>query len=212
MATAEAVAVPAHCGIISVFTDWIAMSDETPQPGRVPGVPLNRPLRHEEICDALRTSRLNAKYYGDRLETLRRWNLGFDLAIAVGTSGTLAATAAAKTGAGTSVMITLAAIAATLGVVKPVLALARRIERAARLWAGWNGIFNALRKMTADIAANEGVRPELVPIYAELVERMDQLTGEDDSSPDRATLRRIQDEVNEEFPPSSFWCPKPSPV
>jgi len=105
------------------------------------------------------------------------------------------------------VPLTFAAFATILSAVKPVIGLSKRIERYSKLWASYNSVFNSLRQVTADIRRNEGLRDEMERVYAGANERIDQLSTDDDTAPDRKTLLRIQDEVNEEFPPDRFWVP-----
>lgn len=158
-----------------------------------------------DACDLYRLARLNLKYYGRRLHVMQRWNMGIEVAIALSTSGTVAALFGG--GAGRAAVATLAATAAVLGVLKPVLNLQKRIERLSKLWAGHAGVHASLARVVRDINVYQDVDADTARALTDARERAAQLGLDDDPYPSRALLDRLQSEVDEELPPDSFWCP-----
>jgi hypothetical protein len=175
-----------------------------------PSTDAQRDLRSEleEVYVHYRTARLNVKYYGRLLKRLQLYNLLMELAIAIGTSGTIASLAIWKRDAGELAITIVAAVATLLAVSKPVLNLARKIERASKLWTEYNNAFNSLRRVVADIKVHRDVRPEMRELFDVVIERLDQLSTEDDPSPDPKVVRKLEDEVREEIPESELWTPQ----
>ncbi len=176
-----------------------------------PPVKPNETAELEELYDLLRTARLNAKYYGELVSNLQRWNLGVDIAIAIGTSSTLAGVAIFKTDSGRVALSIVAAVAVLLSIVKPILNLSKRVERASKLWGGYNTLFNTLRRAAVRIATTGCVDDDCRQIIKDAQDRMDALSGDDDPRPNPKVLQRIQAEVNLEIPAESLcWSVDPS--
>lgn len=169
----------------------------------------HRTLAHD-LYVLLRTSRLNEKYYGWRLHQLQRKNLCMELAIALGTSGTLMALPVFGNPIGKAVAISLASIAAILGVAKPFLGFASKIEQASKLWIGHGAIFNGTQRLRRRLVEkgefDDGMTESLLALH----DQADALCPLDDPHPDTKALSRMQDEVEVEMPGKNLWCPPES--
>ncbi|MEA2708049.1 MAG: hypothetical protein QOF78_650 [Phycisphaerales bacterium] len=159
-----------------------------------------------DLYDLYRRSRLNVKYYGEKLGTLQRISLGIDIAVALGTSGTLLAILKAVP----SLTISLGTIAAVLGVLKPILNLPTRIEGASKNWSDYQGVFTAAQRLVRKLQAERRLDPTTVPLIEDMHAKMDLLFGRDDPAPRRDVLDRLQREVQEELPAKNWWDP-PTP-
>lgn len=160
-----------------------------------------------EACDLYREIRLNAKYYGARLHRLQRWTMWIEIAIAVSTAATVGSLAILSTPGGRTLLPIFALIAAVLGVMKPILNLQKRIERCSVLWAGHNALAATVNRILRDAKVYQVFDEQMERATADAHERFNTLCGDDDPCPSAKVLERIQNEINVECPPSSFWCP-----
>ncbi len=158
--------------------------------------------------DLYRKALLNRKYYGHRLASWKRWNTGFEIALAVGTSGTIGTWALWKTGAGQYAWTFVAAFAAVLGVIKPIIQLGKGIERYSKLYSGWGGVFYDLEGVVEDIKATHKYTGEMANIVTSAHNRIKDLTPEDDPNPNRRLVRKYYNEVLIEIPPAMLWVPQ----
>jgi hypothetical protein len=166
---------------------------------------LDRPKR---LYDLLRTSRLNAKYYGYKLHRIQRWNKAFEIGIALGATGSgLSGWSIWQSHFGQTSWIVIAGISGIAAIIKPILAMNQTIERYSKLFAGHNRNFIRLSQLCSDIATQRQVTPEMNTEYLRINEDYTELAALDDPVPQAALQARFEREVNSEIPPDSLWWP-----
>ena len=119
------------------------------------------------------------------------------------------------TGVGAVVTIALGTIAAVLSVLKPVLGLSKKIERASKLWSGYSAVFNSAKRLVRAMQVQKAFTAEMEKAVQELHDRIDGLCADDDPCPKDKLIRDIQDEVDAEIDAERWWCPpasSPAPV
>lgn len=160
-----------------------------------------------QLYRTYRTALLNRKYYASRLTSYRRWNLTLEIALAIGTSGTIGAWAVWKDGNGKYVWTYVAGLAALLAVLKPLLALPKQIERYTKLFAGYSDLFYDLEQFSNEARINKTFNRDMLKSYNRALDRYRKLSTDDDPTPDEKLRRRCYEEVLNEIPASSLWIP-----
>jgi len=160
-----------------------------------------------QLYRTYRTALLNRKYYACRLTLYRRWNLGLEIALAVGTSGTIGAWAVWKNGTGQYLWTFIAGAAAILALLKPILALPKQIERYTRLFSGYSDLFYDLEQLSNDARISRSLSKEMIKSYGRSLDRYRKLAGEDDAQPDQYLRRKCYEDVLKEIPASGLWVP-----
>ena len=159
---------------------------------------------YDKLADEYRAARLNVIYYGGRLVALQRLNTILEMVIAIGTSGSVASLALFQTNYGKVLFGAVVTISAVFGVLKPILALSKQIERVSKLWSGWNAHYYVLKAAVDSVALNHAITPDVEAIYQAAATRVKELAAIDDPKPDQKALGRIWEQVNREIPPESF--------
>lgn len=160
------------------------------------------------VYNLYRTALLNCKYYADRLVTLQKWNTIFEIALVIGTSGTIGTWAIWKSDFGGYVWPIIGGIAAVLAITKPVVQLSRRIEQYSKLWANYSGLFYDLDLLVSEISATRTLTPETLKSFSAAQERYKGLAlREEDPRPVEKLRRKYYEEVNREIPPDRLWVP-----
>jgi hypothetical protein len=111
-------------------------------------MPLNDPDKAllERAYDLLRVARMNAAYYEQRLEVASNLHIFFEITIAIGTTGSIAAWALWQGPLGSAVWATITCTATLLAVIKPIIAPAKRLELCTRQHQGCSGYTTVLIK------------------------------------------------------------------
>ena len=160
-----------------------------------------------DLYDLLRAARFNVLYYGRKLWWLQFWAVTFDVVIAVGTSSAVASLAFWSATGVKTVPLALGAVAALLSVVKPTLALPKRVERVSGLWSGYLGVFQTADQIARAVRTDEAMTNRQRTLLGNLHDRMDAFEKNDDPSPDSAKLADLQRQVNDEIPIDDWWVP-----
>ncbi len=160
-----------------------------------------------DINDAYRRTRMNVMYYGRRLATAQRWAARIDMAIAIGTSATIASLAVVHTPYGRVAFGVIVTAAAVLGAVKPAMKLPDKIARYGKLWAGYNAAYTALERATRDMRAHGAIRPEVRESASAAIDGYLVLASEEDPDPDVKLLKTCDDAVRIEIPKDRLWWP-----
>lgn len=164
-----------------------------------------------QLYRTYRTASLNRKYYACRLITYRRWNLALEIALALGTSGTIGAWAIWTVGYGKYAWAAIAGLAAILALLKPILALPKQIERYTKLFAGYSDLFYDLEQISDDVRISGLLSKETSKSYGRALDRFRKLSTDDDAKPNEKLRRRCYDEVLREIPASTLWLPAVQP-
>jgi hypothetical protein len=156
----------------------------------------------------LRTARMSALYYENRLWWANFWNFFFEIAIAIGaTSSGVAAWALWQKGIGVTLWGIITSVSALSAILKPILAPARYIETSTRQHQGWHSFFFSIDKMILDIREHNDFTKETCRRFDTLYDRMVALHLEDVKCPNERVLSKILPKVNAEFPAASLWMP-----
>jgi hypothetical protein len=153
-----------------------------------------------------RTACLNKKYYGCRLQTTQHWNLGFEIIIALGATGT-------GIGGWTffqqypGVWALLAGASAVLALVKPIIQLSTKIERYGRLYGEFSKLSATLQTVVDEVRAAGTLSEDQYQIYKKAKGTFSELAKEDEPRPQRQLILRLQDEVDREIPPETLPMP-----
>jgi hypothetical protein len=165
-----------------------------------------------DAYDMYRILRMNMKYYGWRLSLFQRWNMFVEIVLAVSASSTVVAMFKSGTGHGQILVPTLALLSAALSVMKPILALPKRIERCSKLWVGYATAFASLGKTIRDIQVYQCISDADERVIRDAQDQIAKLTTEDDANPNPKRVKAFRLAVNAEFPMERFWQPPASEV
>jgi hypothetical protein len=159
------------------------------------------------VYDLHRTALLNQKYYGQRLARYKRWNLVFEITLALSGSGFLASLALFQGAAESRLWQGLVAVAAILVILKPLLGLAGNIDKYSRLFTVYSELFYELGYISSEIKIAQAYTGEVDRLHRRARARFDSMAREDDPQPSRKFLRRLQQEVNAQLPADRMWVP-----
>jgi len=160
-----------------------------------------------QIYDLYRTLAMNRKYYGLRLEQVRKRDRRLQFALAAGTSSGLAGWLANAAGWGTGLWTILTGAAILAGVLVPVLDYASKIERYSKLHADYSMLCAQLQRVVAEIEARRTITEDMEATVNRAQLRFSDLSVEDDPAPDEELLRACQAAVNREIPVDRLWLP-----
>lgn len=162
------------------------------------------------VYDSLRTMRLNAKYYGCRVQTLERCNRGMEFLIAVAApSSAVAGWSFWKYGIGASAWQILGGIAALAAIVKPTLNLTKDIKVMEGLVSEYCVLDAELMEIKAAIQQKGHFDASSQAQYRRIMERMRPLVGRSpEKRPKRRVLRKCRQEVDQELPAENFFVPE----
>jgi hypothetical protein len=166
----------------------------------------------ELLWDNARTARLSELDYGERLDRLSRWNIIFELLVAIGASGSgIAGWAVWQDKIGAVVWASIAGLAAVIAIAKPLLALDRRIRHATRQQQLYRGILSSLENLAFDIQQAGTLSAENRRRYQRARENLRQAEDADDPAQNLRQLEQLQKRVDKEMPAHSLWVPLPAP-
>lgn len=167
-------------------------------------------LRYElkEFYDDFRNSCMAKKYYGNRLSLYKRISLTAEIILAVGASTSFATLKllADQPLAG-DILPFVSGAAALLAIAKPLIGWDKDIERYSKLTSGYIEITEQMKRIVARIRREQAVSTETRQRIGNLQSVIDRLVTLDDPSPRRQHLIKLQEEVVQEFPATTFWWP-----
>ena len=151
---------------------------------------------------------LNKKYYGSRLDNLKRRNMLMESVIAVGATGSgVAGWAVWQTEQGALVWAVISGVSILLAVIKPFLKLVDRIENYGKLFGEYAKAYVSLKFLVEDLQVRRVVSDEDIKIFVQIRNRAAELISLDDPNPDPRFVRTLQQEVNTEIPINQLWVP-----
>ena len=167
----------------------------------------------KEVYELQCTSRMNAIYYGSRLDALQKEAFLMEVTSAITASGSgVAALTLWNQGAGQLAWQGLALLAAIVAVVKPLRAPGKRIEVFTRQQQGYHGNFFAMKKLAFSIRQAGAITDDHRKRFDTVYDRHVQLNTEDESSPHEDLRRQAQEAVRKELPGAEFWWPRSPPL
>lgn len=163
-------------------------------------------VRAWQIYDDHRTALFNTRYFETKLARIQSGTLYLDIIIAVGTSTTGIAGWALWSRPNLSVLwATLAGVAASLAVVKPILRLDDKLVKLTRTYGEYGRVAAAYNHLVGDIAIRQNVDDDILKRYEELRKAESAI----ELVPQRSKRLRqnSQSEINREWPISKYWSP-----
>jgi hypothetical protein len=165
--------------------------------------------RLRRIYDDYRTVWMSREYYACRLSRYQRYNLVYEVALAVGASSTVAGWYIWQTPAGKTSWAVFAGVVAVLAIIKPILQLSKEIERYSKLFVGYSDLFYDYRYLVDAIKVKGGITKELRELTPKAENRYKELALQDDPKPSKRLLLSCQREVQKKAAPFRDWCPRP---
>ena len=150
---------------------------------------------------------MRSKYYAHRLETYKKWDKTFEIALAVSTSSTVGAWALWQNNYGKQVWAIIAGISAVLSIVRPILHLQNKIEQFSQLYIIHDSAFQDLKRLVKEIATSHKITPDIDKVFSVIQARYGALALAEEAVPIKKLLQRYYDEVNKEIPPQTLWMP-----
>lgn len=163
--------------------------------------------RLSDIYRDYRDTVMSRKYYECRRQSTYRFNFWYEVLIACGTSGTVGGWALWSVPAGHLVWVGVGATVAIATIVKPILKLADELERLAALSTKYAALQVDFEQLIFDIKTAGTITKPIRRIYGNICDKMKDLDGKGDAPPRERLLKRCQDDVNREIPPTSLWSP-----
>ena len=164
-----------------------------------------------DVYDAIRTARLNAKYYGCRVSALERENFWIELTLAATATGSaIAGFAFWSTTAGKPIWQGLMIVSAILAIVKPLLKLTDRIQKLEQLIGVYRNIEYELKAIEIGIKQRRTFDSELQSQFAEALKQMKEAAANPAGGfrTDDRLRKRCQEEVAYELPSDHFFVPE----
>lgn len=179
----------------------------------------NKQLRAQArvIYDHYRTVCMSRHYYASRLILFKRYNLTYEVALAVSTSGAFVAWYSSsplsawyfwQTPAGNVVRTSIAGLVVLLAILKPFLPFSEKIEKYSKLFIGYSDLYYDLKEIVDSMKTKESITKKVSDALSKAQKRYKDLALQDDPKPSKRLLRKCQNEVNRRFPASDFWYPQ----
>lgn len=160
------------------------------------------------IYDNYRTLRLNQLYYGAGLDRARHYNRCMEIALIVGTSGSVGTWAVFSTGIGTKIWGVISGMALLAALLQPVFKLKDSIERYSRLHTGHSDVYYDLHRIVTEVAAKHTLTDAMYGRFEAAMERFTNLVKDDDPVPDADLIAQCEIAVNKEIPAHLLWMPE----
>lgn len=167
------------------------------------------------VAEEYRTASLNQAYFGCLLSGVASRNRVLEILIAIGATGATGTGVASltiwKEGWGVVAWGLISAVSILLATVKPFLNWPTLIEQYGKLYGEYAGQTASLRIMEEDFWRNDAITSEQMQAFDQIRQRNVELAKLDPPKPDKALIKRLQDEVNQQIPPTKLWSP-PAPA
>jgi len=162
------------------------------------------------VYDKLRSARLSVKYYCRRLEFFERWNFTLELILlAAAPSSAVAALWFWDTAQGKLVWKYLGVVAALAALIKPLLALTKRIKEYESIISGYRVLEFDLMEIKTLIEQKQKYDAVLQSDFKRALLRERALVGKAPETREVVAIKRkCEEEVNQEMPASSFFVPQ----
>jgi hypothetical protein len=168
--------------------------------------------RLKALYNTYRTSYMNKKYYGYRLNTVQKWTTVTEIIIAVGTSSSIGGLAFFQAGVLKDVWGLMSALVAIVAIIKPVLQLNKQVERYSRLFTGHSNLFYDLDLLVIEATQKKRFTPEMEASFQKATLRFKELAVDDDLDTNDRLLQRCFEETNEDLPAENLWLPASTPA
>jgi hypothetical protein len=166
-------------------------------------------VKFDRIYNLYRTCVLNELYYGCRLDSSTRTGFWFEVIIVVGsgTSGVAGWIIWTKYPAMSVLWGVIAAASTLLAALKPVMQNDGKMRRYSTLHSAYRQLAITMKEIVDEIAEVNGISPDMEREIGRMRTRYRALSSDDDPRPSRKLVERLQAEVNQQVPTSSFFYP-----
>ena len=161
-----------------------------------------------DIYRDMRNVCMTRRHYDQKLRTVQHVNTWYEGLLAVGTSGTVAGWSFWKEATGQAIWIGVGVFVSILSIIKPIIRLSEEVKRLSTLAAKYAALQVDFQLLVFDIKADCGLSESSRKIYKEICKKMTDLGEREDTPPSEKRLAKLCEQVNREFPPSSFWSPE----
>lgn len=167
---------------------------------------IDRPTRLRRIYDDYRTVQMNREYYACLLVRYKRWNVVYEIILAVGASGgAVAGWYLWQTPTGKPIWTAFAGAVAILSILKPIVQLPKQVDRYSRLHSGYTSLFYDLRALVDDIGDSGGINEAMAEPLARVQKRYQDLALLDDPKASSKLLSKCQQDVNRRCSSFAEW-------
>jgi hypothetical protein len=162
------------------------------------------------LYDKLRTARLNVKYYGCRLHAVETQNFWLEaLLLAAAPSSAVAGLAFFNTQYGHIVWQFMGIAAAFAAVIKPLLALTKRIKEYEGVLTGYRTLEYDLMELKSLVEQKRRYDQAMQTEFEKAIQREKALVSKNPESQESKRIKRkCEAEVHQELPPESFFIPE----
>jgi len=162
------------------------------------------------VYDKYRTARLNVKYYSRRMELAERWNFALELVLLVtAPSSAVAGLWFWNADFGKIAWQYLGVIAAFAAVLKPFLALTKRIKEYESVLSGYRILEFDLMEIKSLIEQKQKYDAALQSEFKKALQRERTLVGKTPETRESQKIKsQCESEVLQELPASSFFVPQ----
>jgi hypothetical protein len=164
--------------------------------------------RLEHIYTDYRNVRLSRDYYACRLAFFRRWNRFYEIILALGATGSVAAGWYIwKTSYGQPVWAVFSGLAAVLAIIKPILKIPEEVEKYSKLHTEYAVLTVVYQQLVDEIRESGGITPEMRERIAGASSHVKTLAPQDDPNPSEKLLRQCQMKIKKVVPGFKDWLP-----
>lgn len=152
-------------------------------------------------------------YYGHRMTDYQRRNTAYEIALAIGTSGAIAAWPIWQNGVGQSMWAIFAGSIAILVILKPFLQFSNKIERYSKLYASWGELYYILQSLLNEHKVVSLSEERLLKSFKDANGRISQLQKDKDPQLIGKLIQKSRTAVDLEIIPlSSLPMPISEPI
>jgi hypothetical protein len=162
------------------------------------------------VYDRLRSARLSVKYFACQLHSVERTNFWLDLILfASAPTSAIAGLTLWHSVNGELIWQGMGIVAAFIAVIKPLLALPKRIKEYESILAGYRTLEYDLMELKTNIEQRGKYDAPLQAEFRKALQREKALIGKNPESKESAQLKaKCQAEVIRELPAASFFIPQ----
>ena len=164
------------------------------------------------LYDKLRTTRLNVKYFGRRLQWHERINFWLEFTLlATAPTSAIAGLWFWQTDLGRVVWQVMGVAAAVVAVTKPLLSLTKRIKEYESILSGYRTLEYDLMEIKSSVEQKQKYDSSMQTELKKALQREKSLVARNPESREDKDVKRVcEDEVRRELPPECFYVPEES--
>lgn len=163
-----------------------------------------------DVYNLMRTARLNIKYLQYYIALNKKQNIAIEIILALSTTS-LATIFWFVSSNGLELLIKIvSSVAASVAVIKPILDLSSKIKLNEELLTAYRVLEHDLEKISIGVRLEQKYSQSLQQKFNDAMDRKIELIKMNNGSekPSRILLKKIAQEVDEEYPLDSFYIPQ----